>query len=80
MKTSNFNNYILITLLSLISSLSYPALAQNVCPPNTGKVNGSECAFIDCECASDVCVNGTCVQCAVDSDCGAGHCVDNSCH
>jgi len=80
MERINFNNFILITLLSLISTFSYPALADNVCLPNTGKANGAECTFIDCECASDICVNGACVACAADSDCGAGHCVDNSCH
>ena len=81
MKRLNFNNSLLIALLvSGISLINHPASADNVCLPNTGKTNGSECTFIDCECTSDVCVNGTCVECVIDSDCGAGHCVDNSCH
>ena len=47
---------------------------------NEVKPNGSECSFVGCECASDVCYNGICVECAKDSDCEVGQtCNENKC-
>ena len=72
----------------LIASFSWLLTSSNLvfaeCS-ETGKPNGSECNFEVCdegvrECASEVCFNGKCVECATDSDCQDGqNCVTNNC-
>ncbi|MBI3591636.1 MAG: hypothetical protein HY094_09715 [Candidatus Melainabacteria bacterium] len=60
-----------------LNSLNNSALAE--CD-STGKSIGAECHFEDCECASAICINGTCVECSEDTDCqDSNHCVENKC-
>lgn len=71
-------NLTLSTLLFLSILTISPTFA--ITCNGTGKANGQECHFIDCECASDVCFNGLCVQCVADSDCpDSQSCVENAC-
>ena len=58
-------------------------LAFATCSEN-GSPIGAQCSFDICaegqrECITDVCVNGSCRECADDSDCSSNHCVDNIC-
>ena len=70
-------SFLLVAFISLFLSLNNVAFAE--CN-TTGKPIGAECHFEDCECATDVCVNGLCVECATDSDCqDVQHCVENKC-
>ena len=75
MKTVRFS-FLLIGSFFWILTLNHSVLA---CDGN-GLPNGSECHYEDCECASQVCYNGHCVECATNSDCQDGqHCVANNC-
>ena len=75
MKKVRFS-FLLIGSFFWILTLNHSALA---CDGN-GLQNGADCHFEECECASEVCFNGKCVECAIDSDCQDGKkCSENNC-
>lgn len=81
MKRINFTSFLLLSLFLWILTLNHSASTQEC---TTGKANGSECYYDisdPCECLSQVCFNGTCVECASDSDCQEGkQCTNQSCN
>ena len=77
MKKVRFS-FILIASFSWLLTSSNLVFAEEC--EGAGKPNGSECHFEECECASEVCYNGKCAECAIDSDCQDGqNCVTNNC-
>lgn len=73
--------HIFIRSCLLISLISFPSQnsALAVCD-GTGKANGTSCSFDDCECATDICKDGVCIECVSNSDCTDNRqCVQNSC-
>ena len=76
----NFIKLGLVVSFFWLSTLNHSVFAIDCSSYPPGLPNGSTCSFTDCECASDVCVNGSCVDCASDSDCQGGqHCISNNC-
>ena len=77
MKRIFYRIFILIGLISWLLLSSNFVLAE--CD-GTGKPVGAECHFEDCECATDVCLNGLCVECVSNTDCSdSKQCIDNKC-
>ena len=78
MRRIYLKSFILVVLFPWLFTLNYSAFAADC--TGSGKPIGAECYFEDCECASEICANGRCVECASDSDCQGGqHCVEYSC-
>ncbi len=77
MKKIFSKNFLIISLILSLLSFNNFALAECI---TVGKPVGAECHFEDCECATDVCLNGLCVECADDTDCqDSKQCVANKC-
>lgn len=78
MKMVFYTSFLLIGLISW--SLNNLAFAD--CD-STGKPIGAGCDYEVCEAGlkecANVCFNGFCRECADDSDCQSGHCVENGC-
>lgn len=76
MKKPDFRYFVLAALFLIFGQLQ---IASALTCDTPGKTNGSQCEFIDCECSSQVCFNGICVECASDSDCQDGkQCSNNN--